>query len=293
MIYLIILIGAIATFCITVTLVSVGAGLYTQIKTASATNQRGSLEGFLYETLNVVAKLNEHPSLQPLIDDTRRKLVLSDLSEKFSPTQFIALVQLCSVAAALVLSALFAVSGNLGIGTLIAGIAAAMITFWLGLEWLNNKVSERRTSLSRSFPYFLDLSVMTMEAGSSMLETMEIYIRDNPPSALTEELTAVLSEVKMGATFEQAMSNFEQKISAEDVQATVRAILQGQRMGTPLGNVVRDQAETIRFKRSQRAETAAEEIKVKMQGPAMLLMMSVLLLILGPALIGMFDSGVF
>jgi len=79
----------------------------------------------------------------------------------------------------------------------------------------------------------------------------------------------------------------------EDIQGTLRAVKQGMRMGTPISLVLRDQAETLRFRRSQSAERIAEEIKVRMQGPAMLMMISVLLLILGPAFIEMFGTGVF
>jgi hypothetical protein len=49
----------------------------------------------------------------------------------------------------------------------------------------------------------------------------------------------------------------------------------------------------MRFKRSQLAERAAEELKVRVQGPTVVLVMAVFLLILGPAFVSVFESGVF
>jgi len=57
--------------------------------------------------------------------------------------------------------------------------------------------------------------------------------------------------------------------------------------------VLREQSANLRFRRTQVAERAAEELKVKLQGPAMLMMVSVLMLILGPAIVEMLGSGVF
>ena len=98
---------------------------------------------------------------------------------------------------------------------------------------------------------------------------------------------------KMGSVFQEAIGGMVERVSAEEVQNSLRALLQGERMGTPIGQLFRDQADAIRFKRSQLAERAAEEMKVKLQGPTMMLMMSVLQLILGPAIINIFSSDYF
>ena len=64
-------------------------------------------------------------------------------------------------------------------------------------------------------------------------------------------------------------------------------------MGTPVIDTLDEQADAMRFMRSQIAERVGEEMKIRMQGPAMLLLVAVLILILGPAAVNLQDSGIF
>ena len=134
---------------------------------------------------------------------------------------------------------------------------------------------------------------MTMEAGSSLLETMEIYQRDNPDDALAEEIRILIGEVNMGKTQVEGIEGFRDRVAIGDVKNAANALIQANQMGTPIGQVIRDQSDVMRFKRSQNAERMAEVIKVRIQGPTMLMMMSVFLLILGPAFIRVMRSGIF
>ncbi len=241
-----------------------------------------------------LCKFNHFLQFDALASSIDRKLVLAGNPGKgLSGFEYISIVELIATVVFIIFFGAMFLLEQLSLTTILLVIIITVIVSWVSFEWLNNQVSFRRKEISRLFPYFLDLSVMTMEAGTSFLETIDIYIRDNPSNALSEELTMLSSEISMGNTFDEGLINFEHRISAEEVQNTLRAIRQGQKMGTPMANVLRDQADTVRFKRSQNAERAAEEMKIKLQGPAMLLMVSVLLLILGPALVEVLNSGVF
>lgn len=273
------------------------AGLLRSVLPGSTSESgyEGPAKNSLVSTvLQSMADLNRRESMQSLAKAIDKKLLYAGRPfGGIDALGYLGAIELAACGGFVVVLAMFLVAGNVGLAALLVPGVIACFIFWLGLEWLNNLVSDRRKAISRTFPYFLDLGVMTMEAGATFLETIETYIRDNPSGALGDELKIILGEIQMGKTFEEAIVNFMERITAEEVQNTLRAMLQGQKMGTSMGEVLRNEAEAIRFKRSQLAERTAEEIKVRLQGPAMLLMMSVLLLILGPALIGMFGSGVF
>jgi tight adherence protein C len=179
-----------------------------------------------------------------------------------------------------------------GPGVLVVSAMMGAITTWLLLTRADNWIAERRRDLDRQFPYFLDLAVMTMDSGTGMLEVIAAYVSSAPDTALAQELSALTTDINMGTTVEAALLALESRIPSQDVTSVTRAIRQGLRMGTPLAQVFREQAETMRFRRSQHAERSAEELKVRLQGPAMMLVMAVLILILGPALVGMTEGGV-
>ncbi len=163
---------------------------------------------------------------------------------------------------------------------------------WLMLARAGNWITDRRRRLNVEFPYFLDLAVMTLDSGAGMIEVAEAYVRSKPTSALAEELRAVIMDLQMGTTTQSALLAMERRIPSDDVIAVTRAIRQGLKMGTPLAQIFREQADSMRFKRSQNAERNAEELKVKLQGPAMMLVISVLFLVLGPAVVGMITGSI-
>ena len=243
----------------------------------------------------VIARLvqfNRRLPVEASVSTLDRKLVLAGSPGGINGYEYLSMIEFVTLAAFVFLLLFLGAASGLSLVLVIFSAFVAGIILFIGFEWLNGKVSSRRKYISRQFPYFLDLSVMTMDAGSTFLESVDIYTRDNIDNALSEELNMMSSEINMGKTLDDALVNFEHRISAEEVQNCLRAIRQGQKMGTPLTKVLRDEAENLRFKRSQLAERAAEEMKVKLQGPAMLLMISVLLLVLGPALVEMLESGV-
>jgi len=202
----------------------------------------------------------------------------------------------------LVLSAVFIFVFNLVSMTFIGGLSffnfvfslvAGVVTFVVGNMWLNDKITDRKIAIAREFPYFVDMSVMVMGAGSSFPDAMKIYTSENSNTALGGELKIVLNESEMGKTMLECLEGFESRVESTGVQNALKAILQGERMGTPVIDNLVEQADAIRFLRSQEAERVAEQMKIKMQGPAMLLLFSVLLIILGPAVVNFKDSGMF
>jgi tight adherence protein C len=70
----------------------------------------------------------------------------------------------------------------------------------------------------------------------------------------------------------------------------VGSIIQGEDLGTPLAKLFRTQADVLRIKRTQRAETVAGEAGVKMLLPAIMVMASTVLIILGPFVLGFIYS---
>ncbi|MGH7202637.1 MAG: type II secretion system F family protein, partial [Planctomycetaceae bacterium] len=67
-----------------------------------------------------------------------------------------------------------------------------------------------------------------------------------------------------------------------EITSILGSIIQGETLGTPLAIIFRTQADVLRIKRSQRAETVAGEAGVKMLFPAVLVMAATVIIILGP-----------
>lgn len=172
------------------------------------------------------------------------------------------------------------------------GLIASAIAYWFMTEHIQNLASARKVEISRQFPNFLDLAVMAAKAGAGFVETIDIYANNNKSNALGVELSLVGKDLKMGSTLQEALQEFKARVPIEFIRNTIDAIIQGQSIGTPIADVLEDQADTIRFHRSQAAERASEELKIKIMGPIILMMIAIFLLIMGPAAIEIMKSGV-
>jgi tight adherence protein C len=86
------------------------------------------------------------------------------------------------------------------------------------------------------------------------------------------EFGRVLGEMSMGKSRTEALETMRVRLSDDEITSIVGSIIQGENLGTPLATVFRTQADVLRIKRTQRAETIAGEAGVKMLLPAVLVM---------------------
>lgn len=241
----------------------------------------------------LLGALHKKPRLEKTLKTLEQRLI--ELGEPMglrSGSRFLALAEVVGLGAASLALLLLALAGRLTVLSLfpialVAAATAGALVFWLRIE-----VADRRRAIGRQLPFFLDLGVMAMGSGAGFLEVLEIYQRDCEDEALAEEFQSVIAEVRMGRPLREALEAMRSRIPLDTLQSTIDAVLQAQTLGTPLVDVLADQADVMRFRRSQAAERAAEELKVRLQLPVMMMMMSVFLLILGPAVMKIMDSGI-
>jgi tight adherence protein C len=134
-------------------------------------------------------------------------------------------------------------------------------------------------------PFLLDLLTLLMEAGSTFISALKQARDEFRGHPVAEEFGRVLADMKMGKTRAEAFQAMRDRLGDDEISAIIGSILQGETLGTPLAGIFRTQADVLRVKRTQRAETLAGEAGVKMLLPAVLVMMATVLIILGPFLL--------
>ena len=95
-----------------------------------------------------------------------------------------------------------------------------------------------------------------------------------------------LAEINMGKNRTAALEAMRNRLHDDEITSIIGSVIQGEQLGTPLARLFRTQADVLRIKRTQRAETVAGEAGVKMLLPAILIMASTVLIILGPFVLG-------
>ena len=138
----------------------------------------------------------------------------------------------------------------------------------------------------------LDLMVVTMEAGlglnAAMVKVCE-ELREVHPD-ISKEFELANLEIRVGRERSEALRNLAERTGVEDLNSLVGMLIQADRFGTSIARAVRVYSDSLRTRRRQRAEQAAQKAAFKLLLPlAALLFPTMFIIILGPAMMNIFD----
>src|SRR2546426_178678 len=111
---------------------------------------------------------------------------------------------------------------------------------------------------------------------------------------LREELRLAIRELRLGKTREETLRDLSRRLDLPPLTSFVQALVHADKLGTPLGNVLRVLSTQMRSERTQRAERLANEAPVKLLLPLVLFIFPTLFLMLfGPIGYQVFLGGSF
>jgi tight adherence protein C len=151
------------------------------------------------------------------------------------------------------------------------------------LLWLRDRMRLRQRAIVRGLPYGIDLLTLAVEAGLDFTAALAKVVEKGPKGPLAEELSLAIRELRMGKTREDALRQLARRVDLPPLTSFVQALVQADRMGTPLGKVLRVLSTQMRVERTQRAEKLAHEAPVKLVLPLVFFIFPTLFLVLfGP-----------
>lgn len=169
---------------------------------------------------------------------------------------------------------------------IVTALVLTVVAGWLLRRRLATKARKRLMAIKRRLPFLLDLLTLLMEAGATFMGALEDAVKQFGDHPAGYEFGRVLAEINMGKSRTTALEALRARLSDDEITSIVGSIIQGELLGTPLAKLFRTQADVLRIKRTQRAETIAGEAGAKMLLPAVLVMASTVIIILGPFILG-------
>lgn len=165
--------------------------------------------------------------------------------------------------------------------------------FMLPRYVLTKMVKGRQQRVRWGLADALDLMVVSIEAGLGLNaaivrvgEEMRDVHRD-----ISDEFELTNLEIRVGRERDEALRNLAERTGVEDLRSLVAMLIQADRFGTSIARAVRVYADSLRTKRRQRAEQAAQKAAVKLLFPlAFFLFPTLFIVILGPAAINLMDT---
>lgn len=131
---------------------------------------------------------------------------------------------------------------------------------------LRNLVRKRRKAIVRAMPDALDLLTTSVEAGLGVDAAFAIVV-DKTTGPLSDTFALYLRQIGLGRGRQEALAYVADRTGVQDLIAIAHNVNQGEELGTPLGDVLRRQAEELRSLRRQRAQEAAQRAPVLMTIP--------------------------
>jgi tight adherence protein C len=238
--------------------------------------------------LSVLARMNRavFPDRLPEI---YRQIQAAGLPRFWLPEEYLARMEVLAICSApLWIYVLFLIAGADGI--LLFPVAVVGTALFLRYR-LYVRAAARLRQIKRRMPYLLDLLTLLMEAGATFLNALNQAVDEFRGHPVAEEFGRVLADMNLGKTRMEAFQAMRDRLADDETTSIIGTIIQGEHLGTPLARIFRSQADILRVKRSQRAESIAGEAGVNMLMPAVLVMAATVLIILGPFLLNFLKFG--
>jgi tight adherence protein B len=207
--------------------------------------------------VDLAAAVEQHSSLVEntigaagkLIDQVDAKGNLLTLLERarlpIRPGEFVLFV----VCGGVVLAALVAAVTS----SLIFGLAAAVASPFLGIAYLNRRISGRKKKFEAQFPDALTLIASSLSAGHTFLRAIQMMCEEGE-APISEEFARVVNETQLGDPLVDALGRMAERLDVRDVDWVVQAIRIQQTVGGKLADLLHTLADFIRAREEIRRE---------------------------------------
>jgi tight adherence protein C len=249
----------------------------------------GGIKGFLDDLAGTVGTLLLSRLRLGNEDYLRAQLVQAGMY-RVSPRMLLGYQALCA-AVVPALWAWLAVASHRSTGLTIVGLVIAVTVGWLAPRTaVRRRADERIARIDYDIPELIDLLVVTVEAGLSLNAALELA-SGRLTGPLGHELRIVIQEQRMGLPPLQALENMLGRCPTSAMRSFVRALVQGERLGVSIGQILRSLALEMRKRRRAAAEERAQKAPIKILFPLVFLIFpAMFIVLLGPVAYSLGDA---
>jgi tight adherence protein C len=246
----------------------------------------------LIPVLRRIASITTRFTPEKQLEQTRHQIELAGMAGSMEPTTFFALRIGATIGLGLMAFLVFFVlSPKRDPNALLYTIGGAALGYFFPVLWIRSKISKRQDGILKALPDALDLLTICVEAGLGFDQAMgKVYEKWDNDLAIA--FGRVLREIQLGKMRREALRDMSDRMEVPDVTSFTAAVIQADQLGVSMTKILRVQSDQMRVKRRQRAQEKAHQAPVKMMIPMVLLIFpSLWIVLLGPAVIFLLESG--
>lgn len=168
----------------------------------------------------------------------------------------------------------------------------AILGFILPDLSINEKMKKRQLQLKRELPDFLDLLAATAPAAKTLENAIKV-VCDKTEGEIPSEFRRVLEEINAGRRTKDALKDMAHRCGFKEMDTLVAQINQAESLGSPVQETLEMQSNKMRKLKQQLAEIKARKASVTLILPTVFLLYVCIIIIAGPSVIAVMDSGAF
>jgi tight adherence protein C len=217
-------------------------------------------------------------------DEVQRELISAGFY-RISARKFTGYRALLAIGLPIALIWLFALAGAAPLLVVLVAIVG-FIGGWVGPSFVVHRLASKRLRrIDETLPMLIDLLVVTLEAGVSFPQALRLASErlDGP---LGDELRLTIQEQALGLSVLDSLENWLLRCDTPSVRGFVRAMVQGDKLGVSIGQILRNQAVEVRARQRALVEERAQKAPIKILFPLIFLIFpAMFVIILAPALL--------
>jgi tight adherence protein C len=222
-------------------------------------------------------------SIHRMLDEGQKRTLARRLSEagwyQMSPPKFV-MISLIGGGVGISLGVMMGFAlGSLDAKTFAAFAVLTIAGFMAPNASLNRAIEGRKKAVQRELPNFLDIVSTSVEAGTALSGAIMVGA-EAVDGALKEELNAVMDDIRLGRSRAEALAAMAHRLREPDLTTTVTAIVQAEKLGGNISDVLNSLASEARERRMMRAEEVAAQLPVKLIFPMAGFMLPALMLLI-------------
>lgn len=222
-------------------------------------------------------------SIHKLLDESQKRTLARRLSEagwyQVSPPKFV-MYSLAGGGVGICLGVMIGFAfGAFDVKSIAAFLILSIAGFMAPNASLNRAIEQRKKSVQRELPNFLDIVSTSVEAGTALSGAMNVGA-EAVEGALKDELNAVMADIRLGRSRAEALAAMAHRLREPDLTTTVTAIVQAEKLGGNIADVLGALAAEARERRMMRAEEVAAQLPVKLIFPMAGFMLPALMLLI-------------
>lgn len=169
-------------------------------------------------------------------------------------------------------------------GPVVAAVVTGL-TVMFGIGSVGAEAEDRTRAVRGRLAFATDLMALVLKAGGTAADAFASVVGECGDHPIGVEFAKVADNVGHGMPRREALARLRDRFPDVDIRDFVFAVVKGEELGTPLAETLAGQARDMRRRQSQACEKQAAEAEVKLSFPVMLVMISCLIVMLGPFLL--------